>query len=110
MKKQEKKSKLTLLCSLIVLGIGMGTLPVWGESDPGEKLGRGLANTFTGWMEIPDGIADASHETNSFTAVTYGLVEGTGQAITRTATGLYDVVTFLIPDYDKPHLDEEYVY
>jgi putative exosortase-associated protein (TIGR04073 family) len=94
----------------VVLGLSLSAAPVWAEGDPGDKLVRGVENLFTGWLEIPDEVKDASAETNPFTALTYGLTQGTGEAVTRTGVGVHDMATFLIPDYDKPHMDEEHVF
>ncbi|MBI1975915.1 MAG: exosortase system-associated protein, TIGR04073 family [Candidatus Omnitrophica bacterium] len=80
------------------------------SANPGDKLLRGVENLFTGWLEIPDEINDASKETNPFTAFTYGVAQGTGEAVTRTGVGAHDTATFFIPDYDRPHMDEEHVF
>ena len=101
---------------LVALGLSLNAAPVGAEDDsmksanPGDKLLRGLENTFTGWLEIPDEINDASKETNPFTALTYGVAQGTGEAVTRTGVGVHDTATFFIPDYDRPHMDEEHVF
>ncbi len=98
-----------VLCLAVILGV-MFVSPVFAEGNPGDKLKRGVENTFTGWLEIPDGVKEASEQTNPFTALTYGLTQGTGEAVERTGVGAYDIATFLIPDYDKPHMDKEHVF
>jgi putative exosortase-associated protein (TIGR04073 family) len=109
MKKNRGKRHLGILC-LAVLFAFVLVSPAFAEGNPGDKLVRGVKNTFTGWLEIPDEINDASKETNPFTALTYGLAQGSGEAVTRTGVGGHDIATFLIPDYDKPHMDEENVF
>jgi len=77
----------------------------------GRKLGRGIVNMATGWIEIPKTIYDVSVETNPFTGVTYGALKGAGMTVVRTGAGVYDVVTFLFPapaDY-MPIFDPEFV-
>jgi len=63
-----------------------------------RKLGRGVANTLGGWMEIPltvDEEWDASHDqaANLFAGAGMGILNGAA----RTAVGLYEVVTFPLP-------------
>lgn len=98
-----------VLCLAVILGV-MFVSPIFAEGNPGDKLKRGVENTFTGWLEIPDGIKSASEQTNPFTALTYGLTQGVGEAVTRTGVGVHDTATFFIPDYDKPKMDEDRVF
>ena len=80
--------------------------------DPFTKLGRGVANTLTGWVEIPKNIYATSVEDNALAGVTLGLAKGVGMTIVRTGAGIYEVVTFPFPlpqDY-KPILEPEYVF
>ena len=81
-------------------------------SDPFTKLGRGVANTLTGWVELPKNIYNTSVEDNAFTGMTLGLAKGAGMTLVRTGAGIYEVVTFPFPlpeDY-KPILEPEYVF
>ena len=105
-----KLSGFGVIAFFVVLGLAIAAAPVWAEGNPGDKLKRGVENTFTGWLEIPDGVKEASEQTNPFTALTYGLTQGTGEAVERTGVGAHDIATFLIPDYDKPHMDKEHVF
>ena len=63
----------------------------------GKKLGRGLANTAFGWLDIPKGIEKVGDENNFIAAATWGVIYGTGNAVVRTLAGVYEVVTFPIP-------------
>ncbi len=64
---------------------------------PIRKLGRGLANTITGFLELPAGVVDAAEEEGYIAAVTYGVVKGLSLSVLRTGVGVYETVTFLIP-------------
>ena len=80
--------------------------------DPFTKLGRGVANTLTGWVEIPKNVYATSVEDNTFTGMTLGLAKGAGMTIVRMGAGIYELVTFPFPlpeDY-KPILEPEYVF
>ena len=81
-------------------------------SDPFTKLGRGVANTLTGWVELPKNIYNTSVEDNAFTGMTLGLAKGAGMTLVRTGAGIYEIATFPFPlpeDY-KPILEPEYVF
>lgn len=80
--------------------------------DPAKKLGRGLANVLTGWIELPKNIYDTSVEENPLAGLTIGLAKGVGMTIVRTGAGIYEVVTFPFPipeDYG-PVLEPEFVF
>lgn len=80
--------------------------------NPVTKLGRGLTNLATGWLEIPKEIAAQLHEKGEIPAFLsapwLGLVKGLG----RMLVGIYDAATCLIPfpkGY-KPVIQPEYVF
>ena len=81
-------------------------------SEPFTKLGRGIANALTGWVELPKNIYSTSVEKNAWEGMTVGLARGAGMTIVRTGAGIYEVATFPFPlpkDY-KPILEPEYVF
>ena len=81
--------------------------------DPFTKLGRGVANTLTGWVELPKNIYNTSvEENNAFAGMTLGLAKGAGMTIVRTGAGVYEIVTFPfpLPENYKPILEPEYVF
>ncbi len=76
-----------------------------------HKLGRGIVNVFTGWMEIPKNIAAEWQKTDPFTGCVIGTIEGIGWSWGRTAVGFYDIVTFPLPvpkDY-QPLMEPEFI-
>jgi putative exosortase-associated protein (TIGR04073 family) len=79
----------------------------------GKKLGRGIVNIVTGWVELPKNIYDTSVDTNNpLMGITYGTLKGLGMTVVRTGAGAYDTVTFLFPmpqDY-SPLLQPEFVF
>ena len=76
-----------------------------------HKLGRGVVNVFTGWIEIPKNMAKEWRAIDPFSGVVVGGVEGLAWGIGRTASGLYDVVTFPlpIPDDYMPLMEPEFI-
>lgn len=81
-------------------------------NDPFTKLGRGLANTLTGWVELPKNIYSTSVEDNPLAGITLGLAKGAGMTLVRTGAGIFEIATFPFPlpeDY-KAILEPEYVF
>ena len=76
-----------------------------------EKLGRGIINTATGWVEIPKQIVQQKQETNGWDAATKGFAKGLVHAFARTAVGAYEIITFPIPVPEgyRPILTPEFV-
>lgn len=104
---------------LLLWMAGAGSTPAWAlgsEIDTlrgiGAKLVRGVANTATGWVEIPKQITLTWQENGPGPACSWGLVKGIGFAVARTAVGAYEIVTFPapLPDGYRPILDPEYVF
>ena len=92
-----------VLCAPSVWGADLGNpkefvkaMNVQGSMD---KLGRGASNTLTGWMEIPYRIDDEwkFSGTGFIAAATVGVAKGLVLGMTRTAVGLFEVVTFWAP-------------
>lgn len=71
------------------------------------KLTRGAVNTVTGIFEIPLQVMDNDIKGNALVSATGGLASGVAGAFTRTLSGLWDVVTFALPPYDKPLVQPE---
>ena len=95
-----------------ILVLLMTTTSICFAQDAFTKLGRGVANTLTGWVELPKNVYDTSVEDNAFSGMTLGLAKGAGMTLVRTASGIFELATFPFPlpeDY-KPILEPEYVF
>ena len=76
-----------------------------------HKLGRGIVNVLTGWIEIPKNIAVEWKKTDPFSGFVVGAVKGFGWTWGRTLSGAYDVFTFPLPipeDY-KSLMEPEFI-
>ncbi|OIO37500.1 MAG: hypothetical protein AUJ75_04130 [Candidatus Omnitrophica bacterium CG1_02_49_10] len=95
---------------VVVLILGVATASY--AQDPVKKLGRGIVNVATGWIELPKNIYETSVEFNPFAGVTLGTAKGVGMTIVRTGAGLFDVVTFPfpIPEGYEPLLEPEFAF
>lgn len=105
-----KTIKILFVCCVVVSMIGMSTQCY--AQDPLNKLGRGLANVLTGWVELPKNVYDTSVEENVLSGLTMGLAKGIGMTIVRTGAGVFETVTFPFPipeDYE-PVLEPEFVF
>ena len=76
-----------------------------------HKLGRGVVNLFTGFVEIPKNMAREWKRTDPITGITVGFFKGLGWGWTRTVAGGYEILTFPFPappDY-VPLMEPEFV-
>jgi putative exosortase-associated protein (TIGR04073 family) len=78
------------------------------QNTPVNKLGRGIVNTASCWAEIPGEIARVSKQSDPVIGFTLGLAQGTINTIIRGAVGIFDMLTFLVPPYNKPEMKPEY--
>lgn len=78
------------------------------ERYPLNKLGRGLVNTLTCWIEVPAQVLKVSGDRDPFIGCTLGLAEGFCTALMRGVTGVFDVATFIVPPYNRPLMRPEY--
>ena len=102
--------KAFVICVALVMIIGMATASF--AQDPAKKLGRGVANVLTGWVELPKNIYNTSIEANPLVGITVGTAKGIGMSIVRTGAGVYEIITFPFPlpeDY-MPIIEPEFVF
>ena len=71
-----------------------------------QKLGAGLVNTATGWLELAKSPIVISKNEGLGMGLTVGLAKGLVNTIGRTFWGVFDVVTFILPTKPmiEPHL------
>ncbi len=98
--------------ALQVVVLLLATASVCFAQDALSKLGRGVANTLTGWVELPKNVYDTSVEDNAFTGMTLGLAKGAGMTLVRTGAGIFEIATFpfALPEDYRPILEPEYVF
>ena len=64
---------------------------------PLQKLGRGFGNLLGGWMEVPLSIGKRRTETDIAGGLFTSAAIGGFKGLVRTLTGVYEVVTFVLP-------------
>jgi len=99
--------KYGIILIVLMLCLAIGT-PCEAEQNALTKLGRGLNNTLTGWIEIPEGIYNTSRDENVFLGLTAGTVEGSSYCVVRTTAGALETGTFIFPKYDEPLMEPKY--
>ena len=70
--------------------------PVWAQ-DPIHKMGRGVVNVLTGWLEVPKQIHLGSQEENPVMGIGRGVLKGAGLTLLRGGVGIYEALTFPLP-------------
>ena len=107
-----RKKLLQGLAIHAVAAVMITTTTLCFAQDPFTKLGRGVANTLTGWVELPKNIYNTSVQDNAFTGMTLGLAKGAGMSLVRTGAGIYEIATFPfpLPENYVPILEPEYVF
>lgn len=69
----------------------------------GTKILSGVANTATGWMELPKNIGLWTEKDDSIlVGVPEGLLWGLYHTAARTGSGIADFATFWLPTYPTP--------
>lgn len=77
---------------------------------PLNKFTRGIVNISFFWLEVPIEMNKTAKEQNQFVGGTLGLAKGFFAGFLRIATGVVDIATFIIPPYDRPLMEPEYVF
>ena len=90
----------------IAVTCGVGFPSAARAQDPIHKMGRGVVNVLTGWLELPKQIHLGRQEENPLTGLGWGIVKGVGMTVLRSGVGIYETVTFPIPhpkDFASPY-------
>jgi putative exosortase-associated protein (TIGR04073 family) len=94
----ERRDIMKRIASLLLVAVLITTFTTAGYAQtPQAKLGRGLANTLTGLLEVPLQTIRTCEADGAPKGLTIGLARGVVLGIYRTLVGIYEVVTFPIP-------------
>ncbi len=77
-------------------------------NSPVNKMGDGVINVSTSWVDVPRQIAQVSAEHNILLGLTLGVGEGVASGVARSASGAFDVATFAAYPYDRPAMKPLY--
>ncbi len=92
--------------------IAAAALVLTGCAGPERKFSRGVNNVteFTRLGEIRRSMEQTALWDSSDQAYTLGFVRGLNRSLVRTGVGLYEIITFPIPDYEPIFMPEHPVY
>ena len=96
----------TLLLAIMTIGVMSVFSPQALAQDPIHKMGRGIVNVLTGWIELPKQVHEGGQEDNPVIGLGRGFLKGAGLAVLRSGIGVYEVVTFPLPypkDFASPY-------
>jgi putative exosortase-associated protein (TIGR04073 family) len=102
-----------LFCAAIIILFAISVVGLsYAESNmvsgPMKKAERGAKNLLLGWTDIPVSVCETTMDTkNAALGLTVGLWQGFKKAFPRTISGAVDLVTFVIPDYEKSPVSSE---
>lgn len=82
--------------ALVMVGVSLWCAPAWAQ-DPIHKMGRGVVNVLTGWIELPKQVHQGTQEHNPVLGVGSGLLNGIRLTIVRSSVGIYEALTFPLP-------------
>lgn len=89
--------KLSLIFSIFFL---MSSQAIAADSylvNSSQKLGSGIVNAATGFMELPKNIVLTSQNEGPLYGITLGTANGILHAVGRSLIGILDAATFFIP-------------
>ena len=97
-----RTSRIMAISTCLMLWMGGSA---WAQ-DPIHKMGRGVVNILTGWIELPKQISLGKEEENPVVGIGKGVLKGAGLTLLRAGIGIYEAVTFPIPyprDFASPY-------
>jgi len=94
-------NKNKFLAACILSSVLITAPAAYAKNDPTDyfpnKVLQGFTNIATGFIEIPKNIINMSNEHNIFVGMTWGVLRGTAQAISRTFVGVAELLTSPYP-------------
>jgi putative exosortase-associated protein (TIGR04073 family) len=79
------------------------------DQNPLRKVARGAANASLGWLEIPRQTIKETKNKGEIGGAFWGPLKGFAFFVGRTAIGVYEIATFLLPPY-KAVVEPEFIF
>lgn len=100
-----------IVALVLVMLVCVGSAAYAGDHNALTKLGRGLANIGTSIIEVPkQTYLMAKNHPDPVTGSVFGFVKGLAYGVVRFGAGLADSLVCIIPPYDKPLMEPEFVF
>lgn len=103
-----KRTVMLVLCVSVILVCANAYAGT--EPNPATKIGRGMVNMATCWIEVPKQICLTSSEYDPLIGLTFGVIKGAVYTVLRGAAGVYDTATFVLPKYNNILMEPEFVF
>lgn len=94
--------RVCLICGYFIVAAGTAQAGENYGIKAAKKLGIGLANIATCWLEVPKTMINTYNQTNFVFGMTGGLAKGLVNTGGRVFTGALDVATFPLPTKPVP--------
>lgn len=104
-----KKAIPILLIAVLILSFSSAVY----AKTPSDKLSRGVANVFSGFLEVPRTMGEEwKISKNAAVGLFAGFFKGIVLGVVRTGSGLWDVLTFpiAVPKDYEPLYKPDYVF
>ncbi len=91
--------------AVLILALSAVLMPAMGgeyDIKIRRKLGIGLGNVVSSWLEIPKSMINTYNQSNFWFGISGGLIKGLVNTGGRVLTGTLDVLTFYIPTEPIP--------
>ncbi len=89
--------KKKFVVGFVMMAIVFSSTSAMADSDPFDKLGRGIANIAFGPLELLIKPYDENNNRGAIPALTTGVLRGIGYTVLSECVGILEVVTFLVP-------------
>jgi putative exosortase-associated protein (TIGR04073 family) len=93
--------------AVLAAALALAFPPAAHAANPATKLTRGIVNLTTGWLEIPNQMAQREDDGTTMMWTVHGFLNGLSTGVARTFYGAYDILTFPFPSYDAPMMDPD---
>ena len=100
------------ICSLIIV-LQLLALPLYAQDDnldgnPLRTLARGTVNVSLGWTELVHQTILVKRQDGDIAGFFLGPLKGIAYAVARTVVGVFEVITFPIPQ--EPMIEPEFIF
>ncbi|MBM3889105.1 MAG: exosortase system-associated protein, TIGR04073 family [Verrucomicrobia bacterium] len=104
-----KLARPLLIVAVTAALLSVAATPATAEG-PTDKLKRGLAGLFCGFVEVPGTLCEETRHEGPALGLTAGWFKCAGNFLAREFVGLYEFLTFPIswPDNYKPYMQPAY--
>lgn len=106
------KNKIVLIvfisCIILTLFSGLNAYAQLSGDQMMRRCSNGVADIMIAPFDIANHFEDVRYKEGMLTAMTYGMAKGVSGALTRAAFGVYQMVTFYVPEENSLQYDPQF--